>query len=49
VAVVGKFGAKIGKRQLYTKEKQYTKHYKSTEYTKQKTNIRNKKTNIKEY
>jgi len=25
---------KIGKRQLYTKEKQYTKQYKSTEYTK---------------
>ena len=29
------------------KEKQYTKQYKSTEYTKYKTNIRNKKTDIK--
>ena len=31
------------------KEKQYTKQYKNTEYTKEKTNIQNKKTYIKEY
>ena len=29
------------------KEKQYTKQHKNTEYTKYKTNIQNKKTNIK--
>jgi len=29
------------------KEKKYTKQYKNTEYTKWKTNVQNKKTNIK--
>ena len=49
VAVVGKLVQKYERDSNIQKEKQYTKHYKNTEYTKQKTNIRNKKTNIKEY
>ena len=47
VAVVVKLVRKQEKRQLYIlKEKQYTKQNESTKYTKWKTNIQNKKTNI---
>jgi len=46
VTVVGELVKKI-KKQLYKKEKQYTKQYKNTEYTKLKTNMQNKKKHTK--
>ena len=47
VAVVGKLVRKEERDSYIQKEKQYTKQYENTEYTKEKTNIQNKKTSIK--
>ena len=46
VAVVGKLVQKQERNSYKQNEKQYAKQYKNTEYTKCKTNIQNKKTNI---
>ena len=45
MAEVGKHVQKYKKDSCIPKEKLNTKQYKNTEYTKEKTNIQNKKTN----